>query len=222
MIGRYWEIISSKVDELSLRERALVFAAAAFLLVSLANLLFLDPLWAKQKRLSAQIVQQNEKMKEVRAHIEALSQAQRDEALSPLRQRIAQLRQQLAAGDAYVRGRSDRLVPAQKMAGMLEQMLNQSGHLQLVRLQTLPVASLVEQGDSGKAAALAGKQVFKHGVRLTVRGSYPDMLEYLQALESLPAEMFWGSAKLEVAHYPEAELTLTLYTLSLDKTWLAV
>jgi MSHA biogenesis protein MshJ len=221
MIGRYWEMISSKVDELSLRERALIFAAAAFLLVSLANLLFLDPLWAKQKRLSAQIVQQNEKMKEVRAQIEALSQAQRDEALSPLRQRIAQLRQQIAAGDAYVRGRSDRLVPAQKMAGMLEQMLNQSGHLQLVHLQTLPVASLVEQG-GGDAAALAGKQVFKHGVRLTVRGSYPDMLEYLQALENLPAEMFWGSAKLEVLHYPEAELTLTLYTLSLDKTWLAV
>lgn len=220
MIRQYWTLISGKVDELSLRERTLVFAAAAFLLVSLANLLFLDPLWAKQKRLSAQIVQQNEKMKEVRAQIEALSQARRDETLSPLHQRIAQLRQQLAAGDAYVRGRSDRLVPAQKMAGMLEQMLNQGGHLQLVHLQTLPVASLVEQG--GDAAALAGKQVFKHGVRLTVRGSYPDMLEYLQALENLPAEMFWGSAKLEVAHYPEAELTLTLYTLSLDKTWLAV
>jgi MSHA biogenesis protein MshJ len=209
------------VDELSLRERALVFAAAAFLLVSLANLLFLDPLWARQKRLSTQIVQQNEKMKEVRAHIDALLQAQRDDALSPLRQRIAQLRQQLAAGDAYVRGRSGRLVPAQKMAGMLEQMLNQGGHLQLVRLQTLPVASLVEQG-GGDAAVLTGKQVFKHGVRLTVRGSYADMLEYLQALENLPAEMFWGSAKLEVSHYPEAELTLTLYTLSLDKTWLAV
>jgi MSHA biogenesis protein MshJ len=34
--------------------------------------------------------------------------------------------------------------------------------------------------------------------------------------------MFWGMAKMNVVQYPQAELTLTLYTLSLDKTWLQV
>ena len=55
-----------------------------------------------------------------------------------------------------------------------------------------------------------------------MRGRYLDLLGYLGELEDLPAQMFWGGAKLNVVHYPEAELTLTLYTLSLDKTWLVV
>jgi len=47
-------------------------------------------------------------------------------------------------------------------------------------------------------------------------------LQYLAELEKLPSHMFWGEASLSVEHYPEAVLTVTVYTLSLDKTWLTV
>ena len=57
----------SKVDAMSVRERALIFFAVAFALVSMINALFLDPLLAQQKRLSSQVVQQQEKMKENQA-----------------------------------------------------------------------------------------------------------------------------------------------------------
>jgi MSHA biogenesis protein MshJ len=66
------------------------------------------------------------------------------------------------------------------------------------------------------------KQIYKHGVRITVRGSYLDLLSYAAALEKLPEQMFWGEAKLSVEKYPDSLFTLTLYTLSLDKTWLKV
>ena len=55
-----------------------------------------------------------------------------------------------------------------------------------------------------------------------MRGGYADLTQYLQMLEKLPTQMFWGMADLNVVKYPQAELTLTLYTLSLDKTWLQV
>ena len=64
--------------------------------------------------------------------------------------------------------------------------------------------------------------MYKHGVQITVRGSYADLLQYLTALEKLPTRMFWGVAKMKVVQHPSVELTLTLYTLSLDKTWLQV
>jgi len=229
MIREYWDKLNGKVDALSLRERVLIFAAAAFMLVSLINTLILDPLLTKQKTLSTQVVQQQEKMKAVRAQLAEVLQAKRNDASSPLRQRLAQLRQQLVEGERYIKGRSDRLVPSDKMADVLEQMLNKNGHLQLVDLKTLPVAPLMEKnagkgngGDANPAPAAFGKQVFKHGVQITVRGSYPDMLRYLKALEHLRAQMFWGRAQLAVTRYPVAELTLTVYTLSLDKTWLVV
>ena len=44
----------------------------------------------------------------------------------------------------------------------------------------------------------------------------------LSELERLPTQMLWGDIKLVVVKYPTAELTVTLYTLSLDKIWLQV
>lgn len=216
--------IVAKVDGLSLRERALIFVAAAFLVVSLINLLFLDPLLAQQKRLSAQVVQQQERMKEVQAQMNALLQAKQADEHSPQRERIRQLQQQIADGDAYLKDRRDKLVPPERMAALLEQVLNRNGGLQLVSMNTLPVTLFVEQPAGAANAQVAGqeRQMYKHGVQITVRGSYADMLKYLTALEKLPTRMFWGMAKMNVVQYPTAELTLTLYTLSLDKTWLQV
>lgn len=225
---QYWETFSAKVDDLALRERVLIFSAAAFLLVTLGNTLFLDPLLVQQKKLSAQVVQQQEKMKEIQAQIEALLDAKKGDAVSPERQRLSLLRQQIAEGDAYLQSSRERLVQPEKMAGLLEQVLNRNGQLQLVSLQTMAVTPLIEQGEEEASApqATAGmqsdRQVFKHGVQITVRGSYLDLLQYLTALEKLPVQMFWGMAKMNVLQHPVAELTLTIYTLSLDKTWLLI
>jgi MSHA biogenesis protein MshJ len=230
MIRRYWGLASSKVDDLSLRERAMIFAAAAFVVISLINAMLLDPLLAKQKALSAQVVQHQEKMKEAQAQMQALLQAKRDDEHSPARLRLAQLKQQLQEQDAYLQSRQERLVEPGKMASLLEQVLNKNGKLELVALNTLPVGLLIEKpstdGVAAQPAATAlpegEKQIFKHGVKITVRGSYLDLLQYLTALEKMPVQMFWGEASLSVGQYPVATLTLTLYTLSLDKTWLAV
>jgi MSHA biogenesis protein MshJ len=221
--------IVAKVDGFSLRERVLVFAAAAFVIVSLIQVLVLDPLLVRQKTLSAKVVQQQEKMKEVQAQLQAILQAQQADANSPQRSRIRELRQQIAEGDAYLKSRRDKLVPPEKMAQLLEQVLNKNGRLQLVALETLPVSLLIEPvGETAsqvvETTRLDGseKQIYKHGVKITVRGNYADLMQYLTALERLPSQMFWGVAKMDVVQHPTAELSLTLYTLSLDKTWLQV
>jgi MSHA biogenesis protein MshJ len=42
----------------------------------------------------------------------------------------------------------------------------------------------------------------------------------MDALEAMPTQLFWGRAELQVEEYPDARLTLTLYTLSLDRKWI--
>ena len=76
---------------------------------------------------------------------------------------------------------------------------------------------------SGIAAAPTSGDVpllYRHGVEVTVRGNYLDMVEYMSALDAMPTRMFWGSAQLDVETYPIARLTLTLHTLSLDRQWM--
>jgi MSHA biogenesis protein MshJ len=214
----------AKVDGMTLRERAMIFAAAAFAVVSLINTFFLDPLLAKQKSLSSQVTQQQERMKETQAQLTALLQAKQADEHAPQRERIRQLREQIAEGDAYLKATQDKLVPPERMAALLEQVLAKNASLQLVALDTLPVTLFIEPStaDVANKVVVQEKQIFKHGVKMTVRGNYADLMQYLAALEKMPTQMFWGMAKLSVVQYPNAELTLTLYTLSLDKTWLQV
>ncbi|MFA6120266.1 MAG: type II secretion system protein GspM [Sideroxydans sp.] len=213
----------SKVDGMSLRERALIFAAAAFALVSLINTFFLDPLLVKQKRMSSQVVQQQEKMKEIQAQLTNLLAAKQADEHAPQRERIHLLRERIAEGDAYLKATQDKLVPPDKMAALLEQVLAKNTRLQLVALNTLPVSLFIEPAvGAASSVDTQDKKIFKHGVQMTVRGNYADLMQYLAALEKMPTQMFWGMAKMNVVQYPNAELTLTLYTLSLDKTWLQV
>jgi MSHA biogenesis protein MshJ len=235
-IKPYWDRARNTIDEMSLRERVMIFVAAAFVVISLMNLLLLDPLLAKQKMLSTQVVQQQEKMKELQAQMQSLLQAKRDDQHSPLRERLNQLKQQLQEQGGYLQSRRDRLIEPNKMADLLKMVLGRNGGLQLVELKTLPVSLLIEKPKVADGAAQpttanladANKQqdpktqIFKHGVQITVRGGYLDLMRYVAALEQMPTQMFWGEASLSVEKYPEALFTLTVYTLSLDKTWLAV
>lgn len=223
---RYWEMARARIDGMSLRERAMIFAAVSFVAIALVYTMLLDPLMAQQKASVAQVIQQQEKLKELQAQMQALFQARQDDEHSPLRVRSAQLKQQLLEKNSYLQSLRDRLVEPDKMVGLLEQVLNKNGKLQLVSLKTLPASPVMPQGataaETGAKADNEQKQIFKHGVQITVRGSYMDLLQYLAALEKVPVQLFWGDVSFGVDQYPDAVLTLTLYTLSLDKTWLAI
>ena len=233
---RYWEMARTKIDDMSLRERVMIFIAAVFVVVSLMNSTLLDPLLAKQRALSAQVVQQQEKMKELQASIESLLRAKRNDESSPLRVRAAQLKEQLRELDDFLQSRRSRLVEPGRMADLLKQVLGKNGQLELVALETLPVSLLIEPSQTANLTGAGTvvrtddthsgegvqKRIFKHGVRITVRGGYFELLRYVSALEKLPAQMYWGEMNLSVEQYPDSVLTLTLYTLSMDETWLTV
>jgi len=83
----------------------------------------------------------------------------------------------------------------------------------------LPVAQ-PGPGSVAGAEVKATELLYRHGVEIVVQGSYLEMINYMQALEALPVQLFWGGARLYAQQYPEARLTLTLYTLSLDEKWM--
>ena len=164
------------------------------------------------------MAQQEQETNNLQQAIKTILQAKQDIQHSPLRVRISELKGQIQENENFLKERSARLVEPGKMAELLEQVLSRNDKLQLVELKTLPLSLLLEQKTEGKTAA----PVYKHGVQITVRGDYLDLLRYLTALENMPIQMFWGEVSLSVAKHPDSVLTLTVYTLSLDKTWLTV
>jgi MSHA biogenesis protein MshJ len=69
---------------------------------------------------------------------------------------------------------------------------------------------------------LAEGNIYKHGVEITLRGGYLDMLDYLTQLERFPLRMYWGQMQLDASNPAYATMVLTVYTLSLDKAWLRI
>lgn len=72
-------------------------------------------------------------------------------------------------------------------------------------------------------AAQAGESpelLYRHGVEIVLQGRYPDMVQYMAQLDTLPVGLIWGRASLDARDFPNARLTLTLFTLSLEKDWI--
>lgn len=86
--------------------------------------------------------------------------------------------------------------------------------------QTANAAAVAAATAAAPAAAKPRELLYRHGVEIVLQGSYLDMIQYMDALQALPDQLFWGKAKLDAGQYPAARLTLTLYTLSLDTKWM--
>lgn len=215
--------LTEKIDGLALRQRLLVFLAAALVIVALAHVAFLEPLLAGQKKLAREMAQSQSLLGSVNAQIEALGQAASSDPDAENKNRLAELRRKLAQADVSLLELQQKLVTPDKMASLLEDMLRKNGHLQLIAMQSLPASALLEA-----AASAPGKDerrerlLYKQGVQITLRGSYADLLQYLTMLENLPWQMYWGKASFKVERYPVATLTFTVYTLSTERAWLSV
>lgn len=229
-----WQKLADRFAALQARERALVAVALIGGILLVGYRFVIEPAW-----LRGQVAERA--MQEQRALIGAL-QAQQAILASPEadpERRGAEELKRLKAELGVLAERLIRLeaslVPPQRMAQLLEDMIGRRAGLRLLSLKTLPVAPFVEKkasvaekapesagSEAGEAGVGAG--LFKHGVEIRVEGSYPDLAAYLERLEQARQKMLWSSvAVVSSADKPgRLVLTLTVYTLSLDRTWLII
>jgi MSHA biogenesis protein MshJ len=233
-----WLKLAARIDVLTLRQRVGIFAACAFVVVYLFYMLAFEPLLREQTRLRGQISQQQAAMAGVDSQVTNLLDAFARDPDAATRQRLAAARLETRTLSDSLAAMQKGLVAPEQMAPLLQTILRANGRLQLVSLTTLPVTAVsgapkdaatpatpatpaVPAPAAAPVPALAGL-LYRHGVQVTVRGSYLDMIDYMAALERLPTQLFWGPAQLTVEDYPRAHVTLTLYTLSLDSKWLTL
>jgi MSHA biogenesis protein MshJ len=214
-----WTTLASKLNDRSLRERGLIFLMVVSVLVAIIFTLFLEPQLAKQKTLSQQMIQQQNQITNIQTQIKALEETRSVDPDAANRAKLESIRIQLVELKALLQVKQQQLIPPDKIAGLLEDMLNRNRQLQLISLRSLPASTV--KGEDEQSSSVE-QEFFKHGVEISVRGNYFDLLEYVVQLEKLPTQMFWGKASLTVEQYPVSRLTLTLFTLSLDKAWIVI
>lgn len=227
----------ARFDALTLRERGLVALAVVAVLVVLWQALLIGPLDAQRERTNAAIAKQRQQVQALDMQAQALIERQRQNPDRANRARHARLRAQMAELDAQLRAKMHGLIAPAQMAKVLEQVLTRKTDLKLYRVQSLAAQPLLTaaQRPGSASAAKADKTasaqakggagdagVYRHGLVIEFRGSYLSTLKYLHELDKLPWQFYWDSVELDVKHYPEATVTITVHTLSLDKDWIGV
>lgn len=207
---------ADRIDAMTLRERALVFLAAASILVGWTFSAFIAPLLLERSNKLSQMQVQQAEMKSWDVQLENLARAKSAAVRDGTREnRLAELQKLVGEFDRRIAERSEQLVPPDRMRSLLADIVRRNPALRLGTLGTLP-ATLIE-GAQGQG----GGQMYRHGMAITVSGAYSDIVSYLAELESLPVKVFWGDMEMS-SEYPVTTMKISVFTYSPEKTWLSL
>lgn len=215
-----WKQLSARYAALAPRERALLPGAVCFAILMLGHLLVIEPATKERRMLQQRIAQQSNDLTVAQAQLTVM-QAKLKNPDAEVRTQLEALRAQAKTADDRFKVLQSSLVPAQDMSDWLGSLLKAQRGLQLVGLRTLPVTSVTElvEGKKPTDTATPDAWLYRHGVEVTVRGSYGELVAYLQALEHMPRRVYWGELKLDAQQSPAVVMTLVVYTLSVEKAW---
>ena len=222
--------LAARYDALQVRERWLVALGVLCGIILLGYTLFIDPALKTAQLAERSVAEQRAQLAGVQAQMAALQAPGMNPDLAA-RVEIDALKKQLGELSVRLHVMEDSLVPPQQMSGLLEDMIGKQTGLRLLSLKTLSVAPLLDRkaetdqkaaGKSDVKAEAPAVGLFKHGVEIKLEGSYQDLTAYLQRLEQSKMKLLWSSVSLSADKHPKLVLTLTVYSLSLDRAWLIV
>ncbi len=227
-----WQEWTKRFAALQQREKTLVIAALAVAILFGGYSLWIEPGLLQVERLKKTLAQQQAEQAQLQEQVVALA-ARNGDPDAANRAALHKLRAEVAATEGEIGAFGNTLVPPQRIPALLQTLLARHRGLTLVSLATLPPQPLIElpAGDkSGKpgakpaeeAAPLPEGNLYKHGIEIKLAGGYQDLLAYVAELDASPQRLLRGGMRLVVRQHPVSELTLTIYTLSLDSTWLVV
>lgn len=221
-----WREWSARFAALAQREKLLITVAVLAGIMMIGYSLWIEPPMMHAQALSRQNAAKQTELVQLSAQVASMQASQRDPdapnkaALAEIETRMQQLAEELRRFD-------ESLISPQQMPTLLRALLARHKGLTLVGMRTLPPTPLIPppspvKGQEGKEAVPPpADNIYQHGIELKVIGSYGDLVAWLTELEASPYRLIWSEMKLS-AIWPRSELTLTVYTLSLDEKWLVL
>lgn len=214
------ESLSAQIDELSLRERALIFVAVVSIMVLGWNASINGRYQMERKQLQRELAETEARQEVVKRTTEEVLARHGVDPNRDLRHQLDTLQIRFHELEARKQALADSFIPPGRMAELLQSLLKGKGSLRFVSLETAPAEPVFAVEGQDVATSSAMPIVFRHGLTLEFDGDYFDMLAYLRELEKQP--LFWDSVDYRVRTYPQASVRLKVYTLSFQREWLGV
>jgi MSHA biogenesis protein MshJ len=209
-----WKALLARIDDMSLRERAMLFASISLVILLLAYAALLDPVLRKQKSLIDRVARDQNQINEIRGQIEQIVRAGDAKGRHPEQVAVEALERQIAELDRSLAARQSGLIAPERLPALLKDILGRSKGVELESLRLLPGVPV--------KAGTGETSLYRHGVELAVKGSYFELLQYLEELEKRSSVLLWGSVELQVDQYPDVRLRVVIHSLSRNASLLAI
>jgi MSHA biogenesis protein MshJ len=135
------------------------------------------------------------------------------------KQELERTRQRVKQGQMELQQVQSMLAPAREMRHLLEGLLAQHGQLKVRSMTTVAPREVNLGVGSGPDEKV---QLYRHGLELTVDGSFHDMLDWLTTLENLPQRLLWDGIKLSADEQAQLTLSVSVHTFSPDRDTLEI
>jgi MSHA biogenesis protein MshJ len=211
---KLWIKLADRFDALPPRERFAVFLGLTALLLGVAYRFGFEPLLVRQQEASRSLEASRKSLALLAEQEVLLIGAASHDPDAAARNQL----QQIAEENTRLRetlGKTKLATPEQMIAVLRDLIAAQKG-LTLIGLRAQEPTPF----RPAAAAVPDAPGLYRHGIEITVRGAYPDLMRYVQQIEALPWPVRPGRLDLKTETYPESTMTLTLYTLSLERAWL--
>lgn len=209
-----WQLWKNKFEQVDVKRRRIWFVVALFLIVYLGFWFGVRPALeiiqterAQQQRQQVLIEQIEQEVTSVEARLAGDPQGAQRRRLEQLQQRLVQVNQQLNQEANYVSAADNR--------ALLKALLNQARGVKVVSAQALPAEQVYQDTETADAA------IYRHRLQLIVKGNYFALANYLQQLEQLDWSFYWQRLDYQALQAPEAEATIEIYTISLERDYVA-
>ncbi len=206
-----WDELSQRFAALSVREQWLIAITGWFGILFIGYMLIIEPQMVASQTVKTALVDTKNDMITAQNQLIVANRKLQQDPDKAINQKLAQYRQEDKALQQVLEAKIGSLITPVQMAGLLEQVLRHSSALKLESMTSLPSSQLVSGDQQG---------YFVHPIRLTFKGRYFDVVNYLNKLEALPVKYYWRSLSYQVDEYPWAKVELEVYTLGESKDFI--
>lgn len=239
--GMSWRQIETAWENLTKREKVLIFATISALPLALIFVLVLEPALDRLQGIDDQISTLEQSVQTQENVLSMLQNAPRPDPNLKAQAQLTSLVNQLDQINNDVELFAQRLVGPEQMLGLLHSVLEGEKQLELVEALSLPVQPLTlkkpeeenatpelslpkaltaEAEARAREKAMQEAVIYVHPFQLQLKGSYQALYNYLQRIEQLHQGFFWDQLELNAEKYPEATIRVRVHTLSTEESWL--
>lgn len=225
-----WQDYSAKFLTISSREQYSVLLAGLIAITFIFFNLFIDEKRTEIDSLTKKITQTNSSVKSTQTTINILQQSLAKDPNVAIQKQIAQYEEKLASVDAeLLLLTSDLINPIQMRYALIDLLKTQPSvsllSFEVMAAQPMTTANPSNSNDGANEIKDDDEHsltLYKHGIKLKLKGSYFKLRDYLSQLESMQWTFFWQEFDYQLIEYPNSELSIEMYSLSTQKEFIGV